>query len=57
MKTGSIVKIRSHAWHELDNILGIVCESGESFVCIYFAQLNRKIHFGTGIFEYIEVIK
>ena len=57
MKTGSIIKIRSIAWAELDNILGIVCESGESFVCIYFAQLNRKIHFGTGIFEYIEVIK
>ena len=57
MKTGSIIKIRSSSWAELNNVIGIVYESGESFVCIYFAQLNRKMHFGTGIFRYIEVIK
>jgi hypothetical protein len=56
MKKGSIVKIRSRAWPELDNIVGIVFDADESFACIYFAQINRKIHFGTGIFEYVEVI-
>tara|TARA_Y100001972_G_scaffold125494_1_gene176798 strand:+ start:1245 stop:1427 length:183 start_codon:yes stop_codon:yes gene_type:complete len=56
MKKGSIIKIRSHAWPELDNIMGIVLDADESFACVYFAQINRKISFGTGIFQYIEVI-
>ena len=56
MKKGSIIKIRSHAWPELDNIMGIVYDASDRFAAIYFAQINRKIHFGSGIFEYVEVI-
>ena len=56
MKKGSIIKIRSRAWPELDNMMGIVYDASESFATIYFAQINRRIHFGSGIFEYVEVI-
>ena len=56
MKVGDLVKIKSRAWPELDNIVGIVCSKDYGFVSIYFAQINRDICFGIGILEYLEVI-
>ena len=56
MKQGDILKIRSCAWPELDNMLGIIYEIDQFSVSIYFAQLGRRICFGLRILEYVEVI-
>ena len=56
MKQGDILKIRSCAWPELEDAIGIVYEIDPQYVSIYFAQLDRRICFGLRMLEYVEVI-